>query len=131
MNTQVNFDCIHPSTKGVTPELIPAVTEHIVQHMTPNQIILFGSWAKGTASDDSDLDLMVVLDDHHQLALLPPRKRVRQVSELFRYRRFGLDTMIFTQGELQFIQERNEGEWELVLDILNEGLKLYDKSTQN
>ena len=131
MTTQINFDCIHPSTKGVTPELITAVTDRIVRHMTPSQIILFGSWAKGTASDDSDLDLMVVLDDHHQLASLPPRKRVRRLSELFRYRRFGLDTMIFTQGELQLIQEQNEGEWELVLEILKEGFKLYGKSTQN
>jgi predicted nucleotidyltransferase len=26
------------------------------------QVLLFGSWARGDATDDSDIDLMVVLD---------------------------------------------------------------------
>ena len=33
----------------------------IVRKFKPNKIILFGSWAKGTATKDSDADLLIVM----------------------------------------------------------------------
>jgi len=35
----------------------------IVRTYAPRRVLLFGSRANGTASEDSDLDLLVVLDD--------------------------------------------------------------------
>lgn len=34
-----------------------------LQHLNVNKVILFGSYAKGTQSDDSDIDLLVVTND--------------------------------------------------------------------
>lgn len=34
-----------------------------LQHLNVNKVILFGSYAKGTQSDESDIDLLVVTND--------------------------------------------------------------------
>ena len=35
-----------------------------LQHLNVSKVILFGSYAKGTQTDDSDIDLLVVTDDN-------------------------------------------------------------------
>jgi predicted nucleotidyltransferase len=40
---------------------LPDAVERIVRGFNPLRIILFGSWARGEARADSDLDLLVVL----------------------------------------------------------------------
>ncbi len=37
------------------------IVKRLVKHFDPEQIILFGSHARGTAQPDSDVDLLVVL----------------------------------------------------------------------
>lgn len=49
--------------KGLSPPTsqITEMVQRIVQHCDPDQIILFGSQARGTAHADSDVDLLVVM----------------------------------------------------------------------
>ena len=55
------------STPNVTPtrfepltdDLLEVVTERIVDALTPEQVILFGSHMEGRATADSDVDLLV------------------------------------------------------------------------
>ena len=44
----------------VTEEQIQAIVARIVAGYQPDRIILFGSYAYGTPTEDSDLDLLVV-----------------------------------------------------------------------
>jgi hypothetical protein len=53
------------STSLVPPELLDSV----VAYFRPRRVILFGSAARGEAGPDSDIDLLVVLDDD-----APPEK---------------------------------------------------------
>src|ERR1700752_3466607 len=49
---------------GTATALIPeSLLEGILRTYAPRRIVLFGSAARGTAGPDSDLDLLVVLDD--------------------------------------------------------------------
>jgi len=50
----------HPPLNA-TPQSLTEAVSRIATHFQPLQIILFGSWARGTARPDSDLDLLVVL----------------------------------------------------------------------
>ena len=82
-------------------ETIEAITQLIVERFQPEQIILFGSVARGQDHDHSDLDLMVVLrhnDDQGRdgyairLAVaenfvLPVDILIRSADVLARYRR--------------------------------------------
>ncbi|MHA7291287.1 nucleotidyltransferase domain-containing protein [Arthrobacter sp. MDT3-24] len=40
--------------------LLNTVVETVVMHCDPDQILLFGSWAKGTAHHNSDIDILVI-----------------------------------------------------------------------
>ena len=46
----------------VTRQEIQAKCDDIVRKFAPLQIILFGSYAYGTPTEDSDVDLLVVMD---------------------------------------------------------------------
>ena len=41
-------------------ETINKIVKDIVEETNPEKIILFGSYAKGTQSEDSDLDLLII-----------------------------------------------------------------------
>lgn len=43
--------------------MIPAMVKRIVRQIGPRRIILFGSYARGAATQESDVDLLVVVDD--------------------------------------------------------------------
>jgi predicted nucleotidyltransferase len=45
----------------VTREALEAFTQRLVEHFAPEQIILFGSQARGDALWDSDADILVVM----------------------------------------------------------------------
>src|SRR5438128_28790 len=47
----------------VTPEKLNEAVKRIVEAAHPRKIILFGSQARGTATEDSDADLMVIEDE--------------------------------------------------------------------
>lgn len=119
------FDRIDRRTKQATPALITAITERIVSHLNPRQVILFGSQARGNSVEDSDIDLLVCLDNDHPLAQLRGVERAGEVLDLFRYRSFGLDVIVLTQDEVQELEDSNEGEWDLILEILMQGKYLY------
>ncbi|MBM4035711.1 MAG: nucleotidyltransferase domain-containing protein [Planctomycetes bacterium] len=44
----------------VTEELLRGIVDAIVREVEPEQVLLFGSWARGNPGPDSDLDLLVV-----------------------------------------------------------------------
>ena len=46
----------------VTRQEIQAITDDIVREFVPLQVILFGSYAYGAPTEDSDVDLLVVMD---------------------------------------------------------------------
>ena len=45
----------------VTREALRAFTQRLVEHFSPQKVILFGSQARGKARWDSDADILVVM----------------------------------------------------------------------
>jgi predicted nucleotidyltransferase len=76
----------------------------------PYKIVLFGSYAKGEAKPESDIDLMVILDSDylprdHDDAL----RRYSQVRDVIRYDRYkyDMDLKIFTRAEYKKLKDRD------------------------
>jgi len=47
-------------TWAVTPEKLQEAVRRLVEAAHPAKVILFGSWARGDAKPDSDVDLLVI-----------------------------------------------------------------------
>lgn len=126
-STVFAFDQIDRRTRQVTPALIAAVTERIVAEIKPRRVILFGSQANKKAEKSSDIDLLICLDDEHPIAEMRRSERAVKVLDLFRYRSFGLDVLVVTESEVLTLIDTNEGEWDLVLEIVRQGEVLYER----
>ena len=75
---------------------IDAIKNKIVNTVSPETIILFGSYAKGEPTEESDLDIVVIWDSDFN-----PHKRNLFLSRLFPGRDFSLDIFAFTKGEAE------------------------------
>lgn len=85
-----------PVLQEETRALLNRVVRRIVAAVDPERIILFGSQAKGTATEASDIDLLIIADTD-----APPRERNRDVRALFPRRSFSLDVFVYTPAEFE------------------------------
>lgn len=108
----------------VTPAQIDEIVRILVNECQPEKIILFGSYAQGTATEDSDLDLVIVKQTD-----LPHHKRPREFQRALRAdgRRwlFGMDILVFTPGEMETYKDSRSF---IVHEILQTGKTLYESS---
>ena len=80
----------------ISDELIGKVKERLVEGFHPNRIILFGSQARGTADERSDVDILVVCPiSGSRRALMVAMDRVLCGLELAR------DIMVLTPEEFE------------------------------
>jgi predicted nucleotidyltransferase len=74
---------------------IQRAVERITETSRPRRVILFGSYARGEATPDSDLDLIVVFEEapnkHREMARL--RSAVGMVG-------VGVDVLVFSEDEM-------------------------------
>jgi predicted nucleotidyltransferase len=98
--------------------LLPGVVARIAAALRPEQIVLFGSYAYGAPSPDSDVDLLVIMRTEAS-----QRDRYLAVTRLLRPRPFPVDIIVRTPEEVQkAIRERDP----FICDILEHGEVLYD-----
>ncbi len=79
---------------------IDEIKDKIVTTVSPEKIILFGSYAKGENTDESDLDIVVIWDSDFN-----PHKRNLFLSRLFPGRNFSLYIFAFTKGEAERLKD--------------------------
>ena len=80
----------------ITQEQISEITKRIVGHLKPQMIILFGSYANGTPTEESDLDLLIIKDSD-----IPPRQQNRKVRKILSDLRIPVDVIVKTPQEFQ------------------------------
>lgn len=81
---------------AITPEKIEEIVDRIVEAVHPHRIYLFGSRAKGTETEDSDIDLFIIADMEG-----PRHKRSVVVHRLFPKRDFSMDVFVFKPEEFE------------------------------
>ncbi|NMB25746.1 MAG: nucleotidyltransferase domain-containing protein [Firmicutes bacterium] len=103
----------------ITPEQIQSVVEVLVDHFEPDKIVLFGSYADGTATEQSDIDLLVIKDTD-----LPKSRRLmglgRKLTEVLVH---PMDILVYTPAE---VKEQSDFDLAFVTRILREGKVLYE-----
>lgn len=98
-------------------EIITEIVNKIKTQFRPQKIILFGSYAWGKPTEDSDIDLFLIMESN-----LRRDERAVQVSDLFPYRLFALDVIVYTPEEIKLSLKRDNP---FVKEILTRGRVLY------
>ena len=101
-------------------ELLKRVTQTIVERFHPKRIVLFGSYARGEARPESDLDLFIEMES----TLRPPERAV-EVSAVFGLHPWPLDVIVYTPDEVR----RLRGMRGTLLSVIErEGRVLYEQT---
>jgi predicted nucleotidyltransferase len=104
-------------------ETLPGAIERIVSALKPEKIILFGSYAYGNPTPDSDLDLLVIMKTRAREI-----DRYIAVSNLLYPRQFPVDILAKTPKEVE-AASRKKGNF-YMKEILFKGKVIYERPTQ-
>lgn len=111
---------IEKNTFEISEALIQQITEKIVRECHPHKIILFGSWAWGKPKEDSDLDLLVIMDSD----LARPDIRAMQVKRLLYDFHCPMDLLVYTPEEVKDCLQKGNL---FTKETLEEGRMLYGR----
>ena len=99
---------------------IEYIVRTIAERFHPERIILFGSYARGDAGPDSDVDIFVEMES----ALKPPERAV-EIDRTFGLRQWAMDVLVYTPEEVRRLRPVNGT---LLQVIEKEGKVLYERS---
>jgi uncharacterized protein len=101
----------------VTTEQIRELCDKIVHEFHPERVILFGSYAYGTPTEDSDVDLLVVLPYEGRSTAKSAEIRGRVHAD------YALDLLAYRPD---YVRERIEIEDFFLRDVVTHGKVLYE-----
>ncbi len=113
---------IAPTGFPPVAETLPEAVERIVAELNPEKIILFGSYAYGDPTPDSDVDLLVIMETKAKRA-----ERYVAVSRLLRPRRFPVDIIVKTPREVEEAMLGGKDNSFFIREIVKKGKVLYDR----
>jgi predicted nucleotidyltransferase len=103
----------------VTPRKIRAVVDKIVQDFDPDKVILFGSYAYGRPTIDSDVDVLIVMESDER-----PAARASRIIGALAGKTFPMDIIVRTPKELE--QRLDVGDF-FFEEIVERGKVLYER----
>lgn len=106
--------------KRVDENLLNEMTRRLVAAFDPEQVILFGSHAWGTPSEDSDVDLFVVLSDSPER----PLARMRRALACLEGMNVSKDVLVRTRSEVEKYRKVHAS---LESQVLENGRVLYER----
>ena len=95
----------------------------------PYRIILFGSYAQGIQNENSDMDLMVILDNLHVSKTYEERLHKKLlVRELVLEinRKIALDILVYSKEEFNILKQNGNN---LINEIEKTGRIIYEKDS--
>jgi predicted nucleotidyltransferase len=98
--------------------LVDQVVRKIAGEFNPERIIIFGSAAKGEAGDQSDLDILVVMNTE-----LPYYKRAPEVRRKLLEIPLAMDILVTTPEEFGVYKDDNRS---FIKDIVRTGKIAYE-----
>ncbi|MCL2283716.1 MAG: nucleotidyltransferase domain-containing protein [Fibromonadales bacterium] len=89
--------------------LVKEMTERL-KELKPYKVILFGSYAKGNPTEDSDLDVLVILDSNDFVKSFKEKmERKMRISKMLleiNYK-IAMDILVYSKIEFEYLKEKN------------------------
>jgi len=104
---------------SVTEALLEGISQRIRAAFQPDEVVLFGSYARGEPTLDSDLDLLVVMASDEPMA-----QRIVRVAEVAQVRFLPMDLLVYTPNEIA--EQLAKGD-SFIAEILAKGRILYQR----
>ena len=101
-------------------QILEEMVRRIVEAYRPDQVYLFGSYARGDNGPDSDFDLMVIVPDHTS----EERRRSRLAYQVLWGLGAAADVIVWPRTRFD---ERRQLRSSLPATILTEGRLLYER----
>jgi predicted nucleotidyltransferase len=105
--------------KSPSRETLSEIAAKIVNYFHPEKIILFGSYAWGTPSSGSDVDILVVMDFEGSVF-----QKEAQVSRVARPKFVTMDILVRTPEQIRYRLEIGDP---FIQKIMGEGEALYER----
>jgi len=105
---------------GKYEQNILEIKDKIVKEFSPEKIILFGSYAWGNPTDDSDVDLLIV-----KKSKKPRIERTQEMKKFLWRDKVPMDLLVYTPEEIA--KSINENQNLFIEDIVRNGKILYEK----
>ena len=99
-----------------------------LQIVNPSKVILFGSYAKGVFDEESDLDLVVILNTEMIPETYDKKLEIKvqvrdSIYELSR--QIAIDLVVYTKGEFKMLKDLQTSFYN---EIMNTGKVIYEKA---
>ena len=111
---------IHPTGFPPVSRTLPKAIGRIALELKPEKIILFGSYAYGNPTPDSDVDLLVIMKTRAKQI-----DRYLAVSNLLYPREFPVDIIVKTPKEIQS-ELKKKGNF-FMREVLTKGKVVYER----
>ena len=106
--------------KNINEGLFEKITQRIRETVNPVKIILFGSYAYGNPSKDSDLDILVVVD-----CLESTRRKLRlKIRKALREFLIPKDIIVVTKEDIENWKDVPQA---FITSVVKKGRILYEK----
>lgn len=107
---------------SISKEVIDSMAHRIAREVDPQRVLLFGSWARGEATEHSDVDLLVV----EREPFGDNRSRRREAARIWRCLsgfRIPTDILVYSAGE---VEQWKDSRYHVIAKALREGRVLYE-----
>jgi len=107
------------NVRKVDEDLLEDIVHRILEVAQPEKIILFGSYARGDATEHSDIDILII-----QHSDLPRHKRATPIRLALRGLFPSKDIVVYTPEE---VEEWKSASTSFIASVLREGRVLYER----
>jgi predicted nucleotidyltransferase len=104
-----------------TPEKVDLAVKTAIELARPSRVFIFGSWARGEATADSDLDLAVLVPEERSSEIPELRSQInRQLAQM----RMSVDLIVVTE---EYFARFRSSINSIYYKIANQGKLIYER----
>ncbi len=113
---------IRPTGFPPVAKTLPKAVKRLVAELKPEKIILFGSYAYGSPTPDSDVDLLIVMETNGR-----EKEMYRAASLLLCPREFPVDIVVKTPREIEEALQGGVANGFFIREMVKKGKILYGR----